>query len=84
MESKKYIVAEAGWDYDGEPFVDTQMFNTHEEAKDEFIDRLMLELGYERSNDEDVAKFKKEYAAKINEGKYNDYTQRYLLAIEEV
>lgn len=79
---KKYVVVEACWDVDGNPFCWVQGPFTYKEAKDMFDCSLMMELGMDpNENGEEQADYHRKYA---NIDKYDDYESRYLLQVNEV
>lgn len=80
MANKKYVVVEAGWDMDAEPFCYVTKPSAYKKAKEEFDSRLMAHLGYS-DDDNGVENYNSKYA-KVD--KYDDYIGRYLLCVKEI
>ena len=87
-----YIVVEAGFDIDDEPFANLTKCFSMPEAREVFIEKLKNFVCYEEpeeddddeEEDEPVPSFEEEYDENIYTGKYVDYDERYLLQIKEV
>lgn len=86
-----YIVVEAGFDIDDEPFVNVAKCFSMPEAREIFIEKLKNFTCYEEPEEEDpdeddepAPSFEEEYDEEIYTGKFVDYNERYLLQIKEV
>lgn len=85
-----YIVVEAGFDIDDEPYANLAKCFSMSEAREVFIEKLKNFVCYEEpeedpdEDEEPPQSFEEEYDENIYTGKYVDYDERYLLQIKEV
>lgn len=91
MNQPLFVVAEAGFDIEDEPYINLVKCNNMSKAKEVFISMLKSFVGYEEGviseDDEDTEKhqtFEDEYGEFIHNGKYIDYSERYFLQIKEI
>ena len=78
---KRFILVESGWDVDGESFVVAETFGSYEKAEQAFREHLMMQLGYDASCEEDAEKFKRYYQKYVEQGKYDDFEEKFILKI---
>lgn len=87
MKQPLFIVTEAGFDIDDEPYMNLIRCNSMSDAKEIFISRLKSFVGYEEEEDDEDTEehqtFEDEYDEFIYNGKYTDY-KRYILQIKEI
>lgn len=89
MKQPMFIVAEAGFDSDDEPYMNLIKCSSMSEAEEVFIERLKSFVGYEEEDDDDDEDteehqtFEDEYDEFIYNRKYTDY-MRYILQIKMI
>lgn len=79
------IVAETGFDFDDEQYINLETADSMEDARKAFIAKLKTFLGVEDYDDSvEEESFEDEYKSSIDAGKYVDYDENYLLQIKVI
>lgn len=85
MNKPIFLVLESGEDIGGEPYINLTKCVSMSEAREAFIDRLKEFVNYDEDYDNgEFEPFEIEFGKNIDDGKFIDYSAKYLLKIEEV